>query len=127
MTDDHYLLALHYIKFTSPSLLYFTTTSTILSLPLCTISASLRLLQLFLPLLFLDTVPPLPMQVCDGLNAIPTTTVEKIDCSRWLSPQQLHQIVIGELEGNSIMIWKPKKFHNLFAQQRCAVFKIFQV
>ncbi|KAK3775916.1 hypothetical protein RRG08_017206 [Elysia crispata] len=34
-------------------------------------------------------------RVCDGLNAIPTTTVEKIDCSRWLSPQQLHQIVIG--------------------------------
>jgi hypothetical protein len=33
--------------------------------------------------------------VCEGLNAVPTTKVEKADCSKWLSPQQLHQVVIG--------------------------------
>ncbi|XP_052708553.1 cilia and flagella-associated protein 47-like isoform X1 [Crassostrea angulata] len=33
--------------------------------------------------------------VCEGLNALPTTKVEKADCSKWLSPQQLHQVVIG--------------------------------
>ena len=31
----------------------------------------------------------------DGLNAVPTTRQEKEDCAKILSPQQLHQIVIG--------------------------------
>ncbi|XP_069495471.1 cilia- and flagella-associated protein 47 [Ambystoma mexicanum] len=31
----------------------------------------------------------------DGLNAVPSTTQEKEDCSRTLTPQQLHRIVIG--------------------------------
>ncbi|XP_064627283.1 cilia- and flagella-associated protein 47-like isoform X2 [Lineus longissimus] len=33
--------------------------------------------------------------VQDGLNAIPTTDREKRECSRILSPQELHQVVIG--------------------------------
>ncbi|XP_059154686.1 cilia- and flagella-associated protein 47-like isoform X2 [Physella acuta] len=33
--------------------------------------------------------------VCEGLNAIPITEQEKKDCNRWLTPQQLHHVVIG--------------------------------
>ena len=33
--------------------------------------------------------------VRDGLNAIPTTPQEKIDCNKFLTPQQQHQVVIG--------------------------------
>ncbi|XP_055888207.1 cilia and flagella-associated protein 47-like isoform X1 [Biomphalaria glabrata] len=33
--------------------------------------------------------------VCEGLNAIPTTDVEKKECSWRLTPQQLHQIIVG--------------------------------
>ncbi|XP_048239518.1 cilia and flagella-associated protein 47-like isoform X3 [Haliotis rufescens] len=33
--------------------------------------------------------------VRDGLNAVPTTQQEKADCRKWLSPQQLHQLIIG--------------------------------
>ncbi|XP_071134806.1 cilia- and flagella-associated protein 47-like isoform X3 [Mytilus edulis] len=33
--------------------------------------------------------------VCEGLNAVPTTNEEKADCTKWLSPQQLHQIIVG--------------------------------
>ncbi|XP_055954756.1 cilia and flagella-associated protein 47 [Patella vulgata] len=33
--------------------------------------------------------------VSEGLNAVPTTLQEKKDCSKWLTPQQLHQLVIG--------------------------------
>ncbi|XP_035825915.1 cilia- and flagella-associated protein 47 [Aplysia californica] len=34
-------------------------------------------------------------KVCDGLSAVPTTLEEKRDCKRWLTPQQLHQIIVG--------------------------------
>ncbi|XP_013416633.1 cilia- and flagella-associated protein 47 isoform X1 [Lingula anatina] len=34
-------------------------------------------------------------KVKEGLNAVPITPQEKADCSMWLSPQQLHQVVIG--------------------------------
>ncbi|KAK3096977.1 hypothetical protein FSP39_005325 [Pinctada imbricata] len=37
----------------------------------------------------------LEKQVCEGLNAVPSTKQEKTDCTRWLSPQELHQIIIG--------------------------------
>uniref|UniRef100_H2YRU5 HYDIN/VesB/CFA65-like Ig-like domain-containing protein n=1 Tax=Ciona savignyi TaxID=51511 RepID=H2YRU5_CIOSA len=33
--------------------------------------------------------------VTEGLNAVPTTHVEKADCRRHLSPQDLHKVVIG--------------------------------
>ncbi|KAH9504693.1 Cilia- and flagella-associated protein 47 [Bulinus truncatus] len=33
--------------------------------------------------------------VCEGLNAVPKTNVEKSECSKMLTPQQLYQIVIG--------------------------------
>lgn len=33
--------------------------------------------------------------VSDGLNAVPTTEHEKIDCRQKLSPQDLHKIIIG--------------------------------
>ncbi|PVD28193.1 hypothetical protein C0Q70_10779 [Pomacea canaliculata] len=33
--------------------------------------------------------------VQEGLNAVPTTDKEKADCKKWLSPQNLHQIVVG--------------------------------
>ncbi|XP_053397416.1 cilia- and flagella-associated protein 47-like isoform X4 [Mercenaria mercenaria] len=33
--------------------------------------------------------------VKDGLNAVPTTPKEKIDCSKFLTPQEQHQVVIG--------------------------------
>ena len=36
------------------------------------------------------------LQVRDGLNAVPTTSQEKAECQRILSPQELHQIVIGQ-------------------------------
>lgn len=32
----------------------------------------------------------------EGLNAVPTTDKEKADCKKWLSPQNLHQIVVGK-------------------------------
>ena len=35
-------------------------------------------------------------QYRDGLNAVPTTSQEKSDCSKVLTPQQLHQVVIGK-------------------------------
>ncbi|XP_052808119.1 cilia- and flagella-associated protein 47-like isoform X2 [Mya arenaria] len=31
----------------------------------------------------------------DGLNAVPTTSQEKVDCARFLTPQEQHQVVIG--------------------------------
>ena len=31
----------------------------------------------------------------DGLNAVPTTNKEKTDCKKILSPQELHQVIIG--------------------------------
>ena len=31
----------------------------------------------------------------DGLNAIPTSNKEKADCKKILSPQELHQVIIG--------------------------------
>ena len=34
--------------------------------------------------------------VKDGLNAVPTTPQEKIDCAKFLTPQQQHQVVIGK-------------------------------
>ena len=34
-------------------------------------------------------------KVKDGLNAIPTTNKEKADCQKILSPQELHQVIIG--------------------------------
>ncbi|XP_021363645.1 cilia- and flagella-associated protein 47-like isoform X2 [Mizuhopecten yessoensis] len=37
----------------------------------------------------------LTKEACEGLNAVPTTKKEKLDCSKCLSPQQLHQIIIG--------------------------------
>ncbi|KAL5010428.1 hypothetical protein ScPMuIL_012733 [Solemya velum] len=33
--------------------------------------------------------------VCEGLNAVPSTNKEKAECTKILSPQQLHQVVIG--------------------------------
>ncbi|BFZ09423.1 hypothetical protein BsWGS_12463 [Bradybaena similaris] len=33
--------------------------------------------------------------ICDGLHAVPTTAAEKKDCVKWLSPQELHQVVVG--------------------------------
>ncbi|CAH1800026.1 unnamed protein product [Owenia fusiformis] len=33
--------------------------------------------------------------VVEGLNALPTTAREKKDCSKMLSPQELHQVIIG--------------------------------
>ena len=35
------------------------------------------------------------LQVCDGLNAVPTTAQEKADCKKILSPAELHRIAIG--------------------------------
>ena len=35
-------------------------------------------------------------QVMDGLNAVPTGPVEEADCSRRLTPNELHQIIIGK-------------------------------
>ena len=32
----------------------------------------------------------------DGLNAVPTTAAEKIDCGRFLTPQEQHQVIIGQ-------------------------------
>ena len=34
-------------------------------------------------------------KTCDGLNAVPTTKREQADCQKMLSPQQLHQVIIG--------------------------------
>ncbi|XP_052240686.1 cilia- and flagella-associated protein 47-like isoform X3 [Dreissena polymorpha] len=34
-------------------------------------------------------------RVRDGLNAVPTTPQEKIDCGKFLTPQEQHQVVIG--------------------------------
>lgn len=36
----------------------------------------------------------------DGLNAVPVNAREKADCSKILSPQELHQVVIGEAKGD---------------------------
>ena len=33
-----------------------------------------------------------------GLNAVPMTAQEKSDCKKVLSPQELYQVVIGELD-----------------------------
>ncbi|KAL3884217.1 hypothetical protein ACJMK2_030436, partial [Sinanodonta woodiana] len=33
--------------------------------------------------------------VSEGLNAVPTTNKERIDCSKFLTPQELHQVIIG--------------------------------
>ena len=35
--------------------------------------------------------------VCDGLKAIPQTDQEKRECSAYLTPSDLHKIVIGEI------------------------------
>lgn len=35
------------------------------------------------------------LQVMDGLNAVPTTSKEKADCQKILSPQELYQILVG--------------------------------
>ena len=35
------------------------------------------------------------LQLRDGLNAVPLTELEKRECARKLSPQELHQIIIG--------------------------------
>ncbi|XP_076467202.1 cilia and flagella-associated protein 47-like [Babylonia areolata] len=33
--------------------------------------------------------------VQEGLNAVPTSAQEKADCKRWLSPQELYQVLVG--------------------------------
>lgn len=40
----------------------------------------------------------------DGLNAVPTTPQEKIDCAKFLTPQQQHQVVIGKLTINITLV-----------------------
>lgn len=37
------------------------------------------------------------IQLRNGLNAVPTTAQEKLDCKKLLSPLELYQIIIGEL------------------------------
>jgi hypothetical protein len=34
--------------------------------------------------------------VQEGLNAVPVTKEEKKDCQKWLSPQELHQVIVGK-------------------------------
>ncbi|XP_070190234.1 cilia and flagella-associated protein 47-like isoform X3 [Littorina saxatilis] len=33
--------------------------------------------------------------VQEGLNAVPTTPEEKLNCKKWLTPQELHQVIVG--------------------------------
>ena len=37
------------------------------------------------------------LQVVEGLNAIPLTEVEKLDCNKTLTPQEIKKIEIGKL------------------------------
>jgi len=34
-------------------------------------------------------------KVKDGLNAVPVTVQEKAHCQKILTPQQLHQVIVG--------------------------------
>jgi hypothetical protein len=45
----------------------------------------------------------------EGLNAIPLTDVEKLDCNRTLTPQVIKKIEIGKLSKFDDLSWVNKK------------------
>ena len=54
----------------------------------------------------------------DGLNAVPLSAEEKKECSKVLTPQELHQVIIGE---GSTHVASPHADNNTAVRAGCFV------